>query len=276
MGWQANLRLDYSCRGGRVVVHHTHDGPLRVLQSLYPEGEGICHTVLVHPPGGLVGGDTLDIAVHASTGSHALITTPGATRFYRSDGALARQRSHLVLDVDARLEWLPMEALCYNGCQAENQLTMQLAAGAELIGWDITALGLPLAGLPFVRGVFQQHLELSGAWLERARIDATDHRLLQSPVGLAGNHCIASCFLVTGSPLSRPRLEQALELAREHMAAHSSTPWAGVTSPNPRVVVLRVLTPLAEPATQLLRAVRSAWRQALWQLEDCNPRLWAM
>ena len=60
MTWRAELSLDYSAAGGRTVARHRHQGPLRVLQSLYPEGDGICQNVLVHPPGGLVGGDVLD------------------------------------------------------------------------------------------------------------------------------------------------------------------------------------------------------------------------
>ena len=126
MTWHASLSLDYSLSAGRSVVHFRHQGPLRILQSLYPEGDAVCHNVLVHPPGGLVGGDTLDIALNVATGAHALVTTPGATRFYRSLGELALQRTLLKLEAGARLEWLPMEALCYSACLAENRITMEL------------------------------------------------------------------------------------------------------------------------------------------------------
>ena len=143
MTWHASLELDYTLSAGRTVAHHRHKGPLRILQSLYPEGDAVCHNVLVHPPGGLVGGDTLDIQATVATGAHALVTTPGATRFYRSLGELALQRVHVTLAAGARLEWLPLEALCYSGCLAENRLTMNLAPGAEMMGWDVTALGLP-------------------------------------------------------------------------------------------------------------------------------------
>src|SRR5690349_24628643 len=108
MAWHASLRLDYASEGGRSVARFAHEGPLRILQSLYPEGDGICHNVLVHPPGGLVGGDTLDIALTGAAASHGLVTTPGAARFYRSDGELAIQRTHITLQEGARLEWLPL------------------------------------------------------------------------------------------------------------------------------------------------------------------------
>ena len=107
-------------------------------------------------------------------GAHGLVTTPGATRFYRSTGERALQRTHLTLAEGARLEWLPLEALCYNACNAENHLTLNLAPGAECMGWDVTALGLPHAGQPFETGRFVQHIEAPGRWLERGVIDAQD------------------------------------------------------------------------------------------------------
>ncbi len=276
MVWQANLNLAYTRSGGRVVAHHQHSGPLRILQSLYPEGDGICHNVLVHPPGGLVGGDTLDIAVQAAAGTHGLLTTPGATRFYRSEGPLALQTTRLTLQAGARLEWLPLEALCYSDCQAENRLVMDMQPGAELLGWDVTAFGLPQANLPFVQGRFAQHIELPGVWLERGCIAASDTRLMDGPTGLNGARCMASLFFVSGTVLERKRKQQALDIARELIASHPLATTAGATSPNPQVIVLRVLAPLVEPAMQLLRSVRNAWRQELWQLPLCNPRIWAM
>ena len=86
MAWHAQLALDYRLEAGRTVARHQHTGPLRILQSLYPEGDTVCHNVLVHPPGGLTGGDRLDIRVQVGSGAHGLVTTPGASRFYRSDG----------------------------------------------------------------------------------------------------------------------------------------------------------------------------------------------
>src|ERR1043165_8005430 len=125
--WLARLGADYRLERGRCVVSHEHDGPLRLLKSLYPEGDAICHSVLVHPPSGLVGGDTLDIAVTVGEGAHALVTTPGATRFYRSpDGAPATQRVRATLGEGARLEWLPLEAIAYPGCEAVNEARFTL------------------------------------------------------------------------------------------------------------------------------------------------------
>ena len=276
MTWHARLQLDYALEAGRTVVRHQHDGPLRIMQSLYPEGDAVCHNVLVHPPGGLVGGDTLDITATVAPGAHGLITTPGATRFYKSAGELALQRTHLSLADGARLEWLPLEALCYNACHAENRLTMNLTPGAELMGWDVTALGLPGANQPFATGRFQQHIEVPGLWLERGLIDAADPLLLNSPLGLAGHRCLASLFFIAGSPLERNRRQAALDVAREVITAHPLAATAGATSPNGQVVVVRVLAPLVEPAMDLMKRVRAAWRGHFWQLPAANPRIWAM
>ena len=259
MPWHAQLQLDYhrdpaisadaaGAAAPRTLARYLHNGPLRILQSLYPEGDAVCHNVLVHPPGGLVGGDTLEIKVNAAAGSHGLVTTPGATRFYRSDGALALQDTQIHLAAGARLEWLPLETLCYSGCQAENRLQATLDAGAEMLGWDITALGLPHAHLPFVQGTLRQHIEVPGVWLEQGQIDAHDTRLMDGPLGLAGHRCMATLFFLAGTPLERTRREAALDVARAVINGHDLRATAGATSPDGRVVVVRVLAPVVEPA----------------------------
>ena len=276
MAWHARLQLDYLFEQQRSVARHTHSGPLRILQSLYPEGDAVCHNVLVHPPGGLVGGDRLDLEVSVGPGAHGLITTPGATRFYRSAGELALQNTHLRVASGGRLEWLPAEALCYNDCRAENHIVFDLAPGAELIGWDVTALGLPNANQPFNSGQIVQHLEMPGTWLERGRIDAADQRLMTSPLGLNGHKCLASMFFLAGTPLERHRRQQALDLVREIIEASALKDTVGATSPNPQVVVVRALAPLVEPAMQVMQQVWKAWRAHFWRLPAVKPRIWAM
>ncbi len=276
MSWHAELDLSYSVESGRCVARHHHNGPLRVLKALYPEGETVCHNVLVHPPGGLVGGDTLTVCASVAEGAHGLVTTPGAARFYRSDGDLARQHSTLTLAPGARMEWLPLESLLYSGCLAENRLTMNLAPGAELLAWDVTCLGLPHAGLAFERGHYTQHIEIPGVWLERGLLRADDRHLINSPLGLAGNSCVATLFFASGEPMERGRRERALDAARECISASNVASTAGATSPNRQVLAMRVLAPFSEPAMVLLRSVWSVWRQELWGRAAIAPRIWAM
>jgi urease accessory protein len=276
MVWHARLQLDYRLDAERCVALYEHSGPLRILQSLYPEGDGICHNVLVHPPGGLVGGDTLSLNITVGSGAHGLITTPGATRFYRSEGPVATQETSLTLKEGARLEWLPLEAICYDACHAVNRLRLQLAPGAQCLGWDVTALGLPHAQLPFLKGSLEQHLEIPGVWLERGTLRADDQRLMNGPTGLDGNRCMATLFFASGTPWSRTDKEALLDMARATLKDHALAETAGATSPNTRTLVLRVLAPTVEPAMQLLRAVRKQWRTHAWQLTGQDPRIWAM
>jgi urease accessory protein len=298
--WMGRLSLDYRRSGERTLAHDRHEGPLRVLQALYPEGPGICQHVLVHPPGGMVGGDGLDIDVSLQPGAHALLTTPGAARFYRSEGGVATQSVRLRLAAGARLEWLPLETLAYDGCAGENRLHMALQGDAEIIGWDVLALGLPAAGQGFESGAFLQQLALDGAWLERGRIAAGDRALRDGPAGLAGRRVLATAWFASGSALPLARIERLLESARavcaetEAGASGAARPdavalrgsdgsdgrraalrlIAGATSPDPRVVVLRALGDRVEAVMRLLTAVRGAWRREAWGLDARPPRIW--
>ena len=275
-GWHAALQLDYQKNSEKTDVAHTHNGPLRVLKSLYPEGSAICHTVLVHPPGGLVGGDRIDIRLTAHPYSHALVTTPGATRFYRTEKGLAAQELKAKICRHARLEWLPLETIAYNQCQGLNKICFEIEDGGELIAWDITALGLPTAALPFEQGQLQQHMEVKDIWLERGLIDANDHRLMSGPLGLANHRCTSTLVFATGTDMTRDRRNFALSLARDVANRQSGEVLAGVTSPHARIVVLRALSPLVEPTQTLFRAVWAAWRNGLWEIESKPPRIWAM
>ena len=120
-----------------------------------------------------------------------------------------------------------------------------------------------------------QHLEAPGVWLERGEMRAADQRLMQGPAGLAGQACLGTLFFVTGSPIDRQRRSAALELAQSLLQTHALRARAGVTSPNERVLVLRVLAPLVEPVGELLRQLWAGWRQVLWQLSCARPRIWA-
>jgi urease accessory protein len=274
MSWHAQLNLDYRLEAQRTVLRHEHNGPLRIFKSLYPEGEAICHNVIIHPPGGLVGGDVLDVQVHVGSGAHGLISTPGATRFYASDGLPTTQQVNFVLDAGARLEWLPLEAIAYPGCQAHNRLSATLAEGAELLAWDVTALGLPMAGQAFDHGCFNQRLELPGLWLEQARIDAADTRLLESPLGLGGQRCIGTLWLACGTALTRDRREHLLEVVRGVLDAEPQSTQAGATCPHPQLLVLRAVAPLVEPLMALFQRVWTELRPAAWGLGAATPRIW--
>jgi urease accessory protein len=278
MAWHATLRLDYrhTTHAGvaRTLVRDRHDGPLRVLASLYPEAQTVCHNVLVHPPGGIVGGDVLAIEIDVAEGAHALVTSAGATRFYRTTGAAASQSLRARVADGARLEWLPLETIAYSGCVAENRTRFDLAPTAQAIGWDVLALGLPASGAAFERGRFTQALELPGRWTERGVVDAGDTRLLDSPLGWAGRRVLGTLWIATGAPFEPALREALLDVARSTCAGHLLDATAGASAADPGIVVLRVLGPRVEPVMQLLGRVWAAWRACAWNLPACVPRVW--
>ena len=273
-GWCSRLDVEFRRLHGRSVVRSRHDGALRCLSALHPEGDAVCHQVLVHPPGGLVGGDGLHVQLQVRPGAHGLLTTPGASRFYRSLGAPAVQSLDATLHAGSRLEWLPLENIAFDACIGENRARFHLAPGAELIAWDMLALGLPAAARPFASGSFLQHMELPGLWLERGRIDAADTTLLQGPGGLAGNSAIGTLVFASASPIAAPRRELLLHGARQALQGVGGV-VAGATCAHPQVVVLRAIGQRIEPIATLFRAVWAGWRVAAWDLPACAPRVWS-
>lgn len=279
MSWHGQLHLNYFRAEERTTALDRHSGPLRVLQRLYPEHPSVCHHVLVHPPGGIVGGDVLDMHMHLAEGSHALVTTPGATRFYKSQGAKAVQSLHACLAAGSRLEWLPLETLAYRGCRATNRMRFDLAPGAEMMGWDVLALGLPAASEhfddpAFAHGRFTQDIHLPEVWLERGTVSAHDTALLDSPLGWDGRRVMATLWWASGSPSPSAQREALLQTAREAQAGSPLRTHSGSTSPNAQVVVVRVLAERVEPAMALLTDIWGRWRQTAWDLSPCPPRVW--
>lgn len=159
-GWQARLTLGFTASGSRTLLSHRASlGPLRVQRPFYSD-DGYCHVYLLHPPGGIVGGDILEISVDAGPQSRVLLTTPAAGKFYRSSGAMARQSQRLRVRQGAVLEWLPQETIVFNGAFARNATRIDLDAEARVIAWEILCLGRPASGERFRSGDYGQSMEL--------------------------------------------------------------------------------------------------------------------
>src|ERR1700731_2638714 len=105
---EARLTLGFSDDHGTTrLTDRRHYGPLRVQKALYPEHPSVCHAVVIHPPGGVVGGDQLQIEARVGAAANALITTPGAAKWYKANGHVSRQQIRLEAAAGAALEWLP-------------------------------------------------------------------------------------------------------------------------------------------------------------------------
>ncbi|NLS14700.1 urease accessory protein UreD [Vibrio sp. SM6] len=151
-GWQANLALSFRDRGDKTVLKSRHQsGPLAIQRPLYPDGR-TCHTYLLHPPGGVVGGDTLTIEVTAQENANVLITTPGATKFYRSEQKYAHQTQTLTVKAGAQLAFLPQENIFFPSAHARLDTQIHLETGAQFWGWEMHCFGRPALKEGFFSG----------------------------------------------------------------------------------------------------------------------------
>jgi urease accessory protein len=267
--WRAELALGFArCGQATLLARRRHEGPLVVQKPLYPEGESVCHVVVVHPPGGIAGGDALQIALEVDAGAHALLTTPGAARWYRSSGAPARQRVSIRVASDAALEWLPQETIVFDAAYAGIETSIRLEPGARLVGWEVVCLGRTGSGERFTRGSCALHTEIlcgeTPLWIERGRIDGGS-ALLASPAALGGRPVFGTLYA------SFPGVGPA------HVAAcRECTPASGEGAVTllPGVLLARYLGESTEAAKRWFARLWGALRPAAVGREAHEPRIW--
>ena len=265
--WHAELELGYGRFGDSTrPTLRRHQGPLRVQKHLYGEGPEVCQHIIVHPPGGIAGGDRLDIRAHVGERAWAQLTSPGAAKWYRA-GAPAFQHLDLRVAAGATLEWLPQETIVYAGAQAELSTTIALEGDARLLYWDMIALGRPASGERFEQGHFQARLDIRRdgrlLWHERQRIAGNDG-LLDSPIGLGGFPVFAS-LLLTGE-IQAELLERCRELPSR---------VRGDLSQVPGLIVARCLAREALDARAWLIDLWHLLRPALLGRSAVPPRIWS-
>ncbi len=265
--WHAELELGYARFGDNTrPVHRRHKGPLRVQKHLYAEGPEVCQHIIVHPPGGIAGGDRLDISASVGPGAWAQITSPGAAKWYRA-AASAYQKLDLKVADGATLEWLPQETIIFSDARAELGTSIDLQGDARLFYWDVVALGRPASGERFDLGHFQAQLDIRRdgqlLWHERQRIVGGDG-LLDSPIGLDGQSVFAT-LLVTGE-VDSELLERCRSLSND---------VRGDLTQLPGLLVARCLASEALLARGWLIDLWRLLRPALLEREAIPPRIWS-
>lgn len=159
--WEAHLQLGLTYKYDKTILSkRRHDGPLTLQRPFYPEQDGTCHLYILHPPGGIVGGDSLNIDVNCEENTSTLITTPGASKFYKSNGFTAWQNQNLMVSEHACLEWLPQEIILFDTAKVDSRTRVQLSEKASFIGWEIISFGRPACKEEFTQGMFKQGFEI--------------------------------------------------------------------------------------------------------------------
>jgi urease accessory protein len=194
--WHGTLHLEFAnWNGVTQLIHNAGRAPLRVQRPLYPEGEQVCHTAIVHTAGGVVGGDRLTLNLRLQPEAQALITTPAAAKVYRTNGNEACQQVWIDVAEGACLEWLPQEAIVFDGALYRQAMRVNLAPGAHWLGWEVTRFGRTARGESFTQGSWRSQTEVWQAgkpvWIDRQWLPG-DQDLFMSPHGLAGCPVVGS------------------------------------------------------------------------------------
>lgn len=274
-GWAAELDLSFVRSGARTALRgRSHVGPLRVQRPFYPEGDAVCHVYVLHPPGGLVAGDRLQIRVQIARGAHALLTTPAAGKLYRSANGERRagQQQSLRVAAGGVLEWLPQETIAFDGARSELRTRVELEGDARFVGWEVLCLGRPAAGERFTHGEVRPSLELVRdgrvVYLERGAYRAGS-AVMDAAWGLAGQPVVGTLLWAAAGAGAQ------VEGAREVIAQYALEPEArAAVSGWGDVLIARYLGPRAESARELFASIWSALRPALLGRAPNAPRIW--
>lgn len=278
--WHASLRLRFAARAGRTaMVERRHQGPLMVQKPLYPEGGAICHAVVLHPPAGVAGGDRLDIDIAVAPGAHAVLATPGATKWYKSLGREAAQHVRIDVADGARLDWLPQENIVFDDARARIATDVTVAPGGSAIGWDAVVLGRQASGEHWSSGELWLDTRVAapgGAlWIEQSHLDAGSP-LRTAVAGMDGLHILGTLWAVGQG--ATPALAEALAESlpyQPHLRA-GVTCLDGRDSDNrPPMLLLRVLGREMEAVRRVMTDAWTALRAPIHGVAARPLRLWA-
>jgi urease accessory protein len=270
---QATLSLGFADDAGTTrLVERTHFGPLRVQKPLYPEGPEVCHAIVVHPPGGVVGGDELTINTHVGAHAHTFITTPGAAKWYKANGHISHQNIQLNVEKNASLEWLPQETIFFDTAHVQLNNDISLGKDATYIGCEILCFGRTASGESFNSGKITQRnaIRREGKliWFEQGSITGGSSAMT-SPLALAGN-TVCTTLIAAGKSLP----PSSINAMREAAAAIKEENGAFGITQMKSVLVVRYLGNSSEIARKLITQAWQQLRPELLGREGVVPRIW--
>ena len=272
--WPAELYLRFTRTEMRTVLtENRHSGPLLVQKALYPEGGQICHVVIVHPPGGIAGGDDLTVEIDLEANSSAVLTTPGAAKWYKAPRQECRQRSIIRLAKGSTLDWLPQENIFYSATRAVSTFTLQIDLGATAIGWEIGLLGRQESGEQWAEGSlrFATSIERPDGlplWVERLRLEASAS-LRKAAQGLYGFNAFGTLWAIGSGCTGAVAEELASDLPFERDLR------AGVTALPEGILLVRGLARDVDRLRQLMMDCWVRLRPLVHGLPSQRLRLWA-
>ena len=270
-GWEASLGLRFDTRDSHTIMRRTHQhGPLTIQKPFYPEGSSeTCHTYLLHPPGGIVGGDKLQINIEVTQDAAALVTTPAATKIYRTSGQCSAVTQRLHVDTGGQLEWLPQDNILYGGSRARILTEVDLASDARFMGWEQTCLGRPASGDAYLKGEFSAswRIRRSGQPVVNERIAwGSEDALRAGRYGLGGYTTMGTLFASPADADTQALLSTFVTRGPECVCA---------TTLLHDVLVVRVLAHNARIARQTLQSAWGTLRLPILGKNPTMPRIWA-
>ena len=253
------------------MTERRHTGPLQVQKPLYPEGRSICHTVILHPPGGMAEGDRVRINVNQGPDSKTVLTSPAAAKWYKSNGAFASQEVRIRLGARAQLDWLPPENILFEKAHASFRFHLELASDASAIGWEAFVFGRRAMGETWNTGALRLDSQFSDEqgllWTEKANITGGSN-LRTAPQGLAAFPVAGMVWAIS------PNCTETLTETLAPSLPFTDTLRAGVTCPNRNVLVVRAVAQKIEPLRALMIHCWTCLRLAVHGTPPIPLRLW--
>lgn len=278
--WLAKFSGEFKAKSDKTILGQTdHYGPLRVQRPFYPEGADLLHLYLLHPPGGLVGGDKLSIQLDAQANSKVLMTTPSAGKMYRNISGLKQSQMVDIKIADgASLEYLPQENIVFDGAYGQLNTEVEIQGSGLFMGWELTCLGRFESDEMFEAGELTQSLLIKhdGKPLFMDRLVLTAPSNLQTSVAGFQGKSVFGSFVINRDVMSLlANTSKDFDLAQWQVQVNEQiAPARLAVTQKPNVFIARILGDKAQQARSVFEELWGILRPSILKREACAPRIW--